>query len=119
MLKDSAQREMLVAAVIMKVIVDNRPLLLQDRRYKMTGKVLRKGNLPAAVVPLERDIKDVSEITSIETVRIGHVIIDILPCVKITLNRDANSVKIARMTGGLHRKPSGRSVSITGHKHFS
>ena len=32
------------------------------------GKVLRKGNLPEAIVLLERDIKDLAEITLMETV---------------------------------------------------
>ena len=74
----------------------NRPLLLQHRRHKMTEEVLRKGNLPEAVVFLERDIKDRAEITSVKTVRICHVIIDILPYVKITkVVRDANLAQSA------------------------
>ena len=59
----------------------------------MTEEVLRKGNLLEAVVLLEREIKDRAEITFMETVRIRHVIIGILPYVKITkLNLDASSV---------------------------
>ena len=48
----------------------------------MTGRVLRKENLPEAVVPLERDVKDRADITLMETVRIRHAIIVILPYVR-------------------------------------
>ena len=54
----------------------NRPLLLWDRRHELTEEDLRKETLPGEA--------------SKEILRIRHVIIGILPHVKITkLNRDA------------------------------
>ena len=62
----------------------------------MIEKVLRSGKLSEAVVFLERDIKDRAETTSMENVRLRHVIIGILPYVKITKhNLDVASVKHA------------------------
>ena len=75
--KDSVQRKMLVASATTKVSVEkehNRPLLLKDRTHKMTGHVLRKGDLPEAVV-----IKERAEIPLVKAVRIRHVINGILP----------------------------------------
>ena len=95
--QDVVQNEMLVPSATMTVSVEkyhNRPLLLQDRRHKTTGEVLRKGNVPVAVVLLESDVRDRVDITSKETLRIRHVIIGILPYVKATdLNRDASSAQ--------------------------
>ena len=60
----------------------------------MTVEVLRQGNLSEAVVPLKRDSESRARITSKKIVRICHVIVGILPYVKITYrNRHANSVK--------------------------
>ena len=62
----------------------NRPVLLQDRRHKMTEEDLRK-EIPLEAVRLqEGDVKRRAEVTSNETVRIRHVIVGILPYVKIT-----------------------------------
>ena len=59
-------------------------------------KISVRGNLPEAVVPLEREPEDRAEITEMESVRLRHVVIGILPYVNITKhNRDANSAKSA------------------------
>ena len=47
----------------------------------MKEKILRSGKLSEVVVFLERDIRDRAETTSMETVRLRHVIIGILPYV--------------------------------------
>ena len=74
----------------------NRPLLLQDRRHKMTEEDLRKEVRQEAVVLQEGDVKEGAEITLKETVQVHRVMIDIFPYVKITnLIRDANSSKSA------------------------
>ena len=58
----------------------------------MTEKVPRKESLPEAVVLCKK--KKRADITSEETVRIRHLIFDILLYAKLaTLNRDANSAK--------------------------
>ena len=47
--KDSVPKEMLAASATTTVSVErrhNRLLLLQDRRHKVSEKVLRKGSLP-------------------------------------------------------------------------
>ena len=68
-----------------------RPLLLPNRRHKLTEEDLRKGTLQGKVVHPERKVKNSARITSKEIVRIRRVVIGILPYVKITnLNRDAH-----------------------------
>ena len=76
-----AQRWQLAASVTMKssTIVFSCPNTAD--RQKMIEKVLRSGKLSEVVVFLERDIKDRAETTSMETVRLRHVIIGILPYV--------------------------------------
>ena len=95
--EDSGQKEMLAASATTSLSVErkhNRPLLLQGRRHKMTEENFRKGSLPQAVVFLEGAIKKRAHITSMETCRIRHVTIGILPFVQATnLNQDANTAK--------------------------
>ena len=92
--KGSVQKEKLAVSATTTVSVGkqhNCPLLLQDRRDKVTGTNLWKGKLSEAVVPLERDLKDRAEITLMETVRTRHVILGIHPHVDMTKhNRDAD-----------------------------
>ena len=74
----------------------NRPLLLQGCRHKMTEEDFRQEVHQEAVVFKEGKIKGRADTTSNEIVRIRHVIIGILPFVKITiLKRDANSAESA------------------------
>ena len=59
----------------------------------MTEEDLRKGTPREEVFRQEREVKDRARST-METVRIRHVIVGNLSCVKNTnLNRDANSAK--------------------------
>ena len=90
------------------MIVDNkhnRPLLLQRRRHRLTEEDLREALVPGEKVLLEGKVRKRAKKSSKEIVRIRRVIVDILPCVKITnLNRDANSATsvysdIPRLTG--------------------
>ena len=70
------------------------PFLLQNRRRKATGKILRKDSLSEAGVRLGRDLEDRAKTTSVRHSRTFGVILGNLPCVRITeQNRDANSVK--------------------------
>ena len=57
----------------------HRPLLLQDRRHKMTEEDLRKEVFREAVVLQEGDVKEGTEIILKETVQIHRAIIDIFP----------------------------------------
>ena len=97
--RDSVQKEMLAVSATTTTGVrrgHNRPLLLQDRRHKMTEEDLRKEVPPEAVVLEEGKIEKVQKITSKETAQIRRVPIGIFPCVKTTnLNRDAKSAKNA------------------------
>ena len=70
-------------------------LLIPNRRLKTTGFFL-KGIFLEAAVFLERDLEVRAKTTSVEIVRISHVIFVIFPNVNITKHiRDANSVKSA------------------------
>ena len=50
----------------------------------MTGKALRHGNLPETTVFVETDTTKRADSTSKETVHIRHVLLGILPYVKVT-----------------------------------
>ena len=99
MRKDSAPRETLAGSATMRRSVQkqhNRPLLLQNRRLNATGTFLWKGKLSEAAVFPERDLEDRAKATSVEIVRISHVIFGIFPNVNVTIQkRDANSVASA------------------------
>ena len=90
----SVQEETLAVSAT-GIIVDNqhnRPLILQERRHRLTEEEHRQEKSPGRRVFLERKVKTRAGITSMEVVRIRRVFIDILPYVKISdLNRDANS----------------------------
>ena len=109
---------MLAASASITVCVErkhNRPLLLQGRRHKMTEGNFQKGTLPEAAVLLEGDVK--KRATLKETVRIRHVIIGILPYVKITkLIRDANLAESA-YSSTLRLKQTTQHISITAYHH--
>ena len=62
----------------------NRPVLLQDRRHKMTEEYFRKDKPWGEVVHPERKVKDRARITPKEIGRFRRVIVGILPRVKIT-----------------------------------
>ena len=84
--KGSVQEETHVVSATEIINVDSRhkrPLLLQDRRHKMTEEDLRKETPPGEVVHPERKVKDPSRITLQGIVRIRRVIIDIFPYVQI------------------------------------
>ena len=70
--KDSVQKEIFAASAMTTVSVErkhDRPLLLEDRRRKMTETVLEKGSLPEAVVFHEGKTQKWADITLKETVR--------------------------------------------------
>ena len=70
----------------------NRSLLFQRRRHRLTEEDLRKAVAPGEVAFLERKVKKRAQNTLKDVVRIRHVIVGILPSVKITnLHRDADS----------------------------
>ena len=73
---------MLTVSATIRLSVETRhrrPLVHQNRRRTTTGKVRVEGNLPEAVVHLERDSENRADITLKATVRIRHVIHGILP----------------------------------------
>ena len=86
--KDRVQREMLAVSATMKISVEKQhsrsspaPLL----QTQNDGKGSLKGySLSEVVVLLERDPEDRAEFTSLEIVRICHVISGILPNVNFT-----------------------------------
>ena len=90
---DSVQEETLAASAT-GVIGDNehnRHLVLQRRRHRLTEESPRKALAPGENVLLEGKVRQLAKITSKEFLRIRHVILGILPYVKITnLKRDAN-----------------------------
>ena len=61
--KDSVQEETHVVSAINVNSRHKRPLLLQDRRHKMTEEDLRKETPPGEVVHPERKVKDRARIT--------------------------------------------------------
>ena len=93
--KDSVQQETRVVSPNEIIRVDSqhsRPLLLQDRRHKMTEENLRKETPLGEVVHPEREVKNRARICSEEHVRNRRVLHGLLPYVYMTsLNRDAKS----------------------------
>ena len=82
--KDSVQQETRVVSPKEIISVDSqhsRPLLLQDRRHKMTEEDLRKETPLGEVVPPEREVKNRARICSEEHVRNRRVLHGLLPYV--------------------------------------
>ena len=88
--KDSARRETLAVSATLRIRVEKqhtRLLMVQNRRLQTTGQVFR-----------EEISKTVQKTTTVDIVRIRHVIFGILPGVNTTKhNRDAHSVKSASL----------------------
>ena len=66
---------MAVSATGVSWTKNNRPLLLQNRRYKMTEEYFRKGTFPGEVVHPETKVKNRARSTSKDIVRNRVVII--------------------------------------------
>ena len=94
--KDSAQREMLAVSATMKMSLEkqhNRLFLPKTANSRRREKFFEKGIFSEAAVLLERNLEEREKTTSVEIVRIRHVILGILPNVNVTKhNRDVNSV---------------------------
>ena len=96
--KDSAQEETLVVSATMRINVEKQcahPLLLQNRRLKAMGKILRKEKLSVTGVRLGRELEDRAKTPSVDSARAHYVILGILPYVKTAKQyRDAGLVKM-------------------------
>ena len=82
--KDSVQQGTRVVSPEEIISVDSqhsRPLLLQNRRHKMTEEDLRKETPLGEVVHLEREVKNRARICSEEHVRNRRVLHGLLPYV--------------------------------------
>ena len=85
---------------------ENRPLLHQKRRHRLTERNHQKVQASVVKVLLEKDAELRVDISMVESVRTRYVIFGTLPCVSRTsLNQDANVAKKAdfdtlRLMGG-------------------
>ena len=87
---------------------DNRPLLHQKRRHRLTERNLQKVQVAEEKVFLEKETEFRADVSSGESIRTRHVIFGTLPCVSITsLNQDAQMSKNADSdTLRLRRSPA-------------
>ena len=70
---------------------DNRPLLHQTRRHRLTGRYPQKVQAAEERALLEQEERFRAEFSLRESARVRHVIFGPFPCVSITrLNQDAN-----------------------------
>ena len=90
---------------------DNRPLLHQKRRHRLTERNLQKVQVAEEKVLLEKETEFRADVSSGESIRTRHVIFGTLQCVSITsLNQDAKMSKNADSdTLRLRRSPAKKS----------
>ena len=90
---DSVQKETPAVTATKTLSVEkqnNRPLLLGDRRHRLTEEDLRKALAPGEVAVHPEKIRKRANVTSKNIARIRRVVIGILPYVEMTkLNREA------------------------------